>query len=471
MVEYPLIAETDVLVCGAGPAGFAAAIAAARGGVKTMLIERYGYPGGMLTGGYVNPIYGYYARHIQVVRGIAHELIDELDKLPGGTTGHRYRQDCIRQRQKIGECLTGRDEKICPVAGVAQVCSVDSEYTKIAMIRMLRAAGVTCYYHMFIVGVEVNDNEIEGVIVQGKSGVGLIRAQVVIDGTGDADLAAQANVAFEKGFGKKGLMKPPTLMFKISGVKSSHDRIRIELPETKSGEESFAWLMALPEDGEYTVNAPSGLIGFDSTNAELLSAGQEYATEATLSLFNWLQQNHPICQQIKLKGVAPQIGIRDSRRITGRYTLTEDDILSARKFPETGIANGVHPIDLHVKDEEFGDQHLIVMRCGDYYQIPYACLVPARITNLLVAGRSISATFLAQGSLRVMATCMAIGQAAGTAAAMAVKRNRPPGDLSTSNIRKHLIEQGAFLGQETNLPEWNLGLAHLPEDIRIKAYP
>jgi hypothetical protein len=425
----------------------------------------------MLTGGYVNPIYGFFARHIQVVKGIGQELIDMLLDIPGGTTGHRYRLDCIAQRLKIGECLTGRDESICPVAGVSKVCSVDSEYTKIVMIRMLKTAGVTCYYHTSVIGVDADEDEIKRIVIHGKSGMGVIHAKVVIDTTGDADLVAQAELAYKTGYGGKQLMKPPTLMFKISGVKSTHDRIRIELPETKPGEESFGWLMALPEDGEYTVNAPSGLIGFDSTDSVLLSAGQEYATEALISLFYWIRENQPACEDIKLKGIAPQIGIRDSRRIDGHYILTEEDILTARKFPREGIANGVHPIDLHIKDEEFDHQHLMLTRCGDYYQIPYACLVPKGVNNLLVAGRSISATFLAQGSLRVMATCMAMGQAAGTAAAIAYSRSLPAGEVPAEDVRLHLIKQGADIGDPPSLPEWNLGLAPLPDEIKMEAYP
>jgi ribulose 1,5-bisphosphate synthetase/thiazole synthase len=463
--------EADILVCGAGPAGFAAAVAAGRSGLRTILLESNGFPGGMMTAGWVNPIYGFYARHIQVVRGIGQELIEELKGLPGGTLGHQYRHDCIVQRKKIGECQTGKDEKICPVSGVSNICAVDSELAKIAMIRLLRAAGVICYYHVNVVDVEMDVNRIRGVHIQGKSGKELIRSKVVIDTTGDADVAALAGNQYEKGFGEKGLMKPPTLKFKISGVKASHDRIRIELPETKPGEETFAWLMALPEEGEYTVNAPSGLIGFDSTDTKLLSSGQEIATEAMYILFRWLKENDPHCAEIKLKGLAPQIGIRDSRRIDGRYTLTEDDILSARKFPDQGIANGVHPIDLHIKDKHFNDQHLMVMPCGDYYQIPFDCLLPRDIQNLIVAGRPISASFLAQGSLRVMATCMAMGQAAGTAAAMAVSKNQLPENLVRTEIRDQLIRQGAYLGYESNLPLWNTGMAPLPDHIRENAYP
>jgi len=344
-------------VCGGGPAGFAAAIASARGGARTMLVERYGFPGGMMTSGYVNPIYGFFARHIQVVRGIGQELIDNLLEMQGGTTGHRYRLECVGKRRKSGECLSRRDEKACPVACVSNVCAVDSERAKVGMIQMLKGASVTCFYHATVTDVVLENDEITGVMVHGKSGTGFVKAKIFIDSTGDGDIAALANLSYKKGFGNRPLFKPPSLMFKISGVDSTHDRIQIDLPDPREGEETFAWLMALPEDGEYTVNAPSGLVGFDSTDFESLSRGQESATEAMFALYNWIKENHKACDKIKLKGFAPNIGVRDSRRIEGRYTLTENDVLSARKFPESGIANGVHPIDLHIKDKQFENKH------------------------------------------------------------------------------------------------------------------
>ena len=155
----------------------------------------------------------------------------------------------------------------------------------------------------------------------------------------------------------------------------------------------------------------------------------------------------------------------------GQYVLTVKDVMSSKKFPDSGIANGVHPIDLHIKDEELGGDHLIVMPCGDYYQIPYECLLPEGVDNLLIAGRSVSADFFAQGSLRVMATCMGIGQAAGTAAAMAISQNKSVGKINVTQLRSQLIEQGAYLGQEDNLPGWNLGREPLPLDIQKNAYP
>jgi len=465
--NIPVLDECDVLVCGAGPAGFAAAVAASRHGAKTVLIERYGFPGGMMTAAMVNPIYGFYARHLQVIRGIGQELIDELMKIPGATLGHTYRQDCIAVRHKRGECLTGTDEGRCPVGTVAKVCPVDSELVKVVMMQMLVQSNVRVIYHAWVTGTILDRDIITDVIIQGKSGKNRIRAKVVIDTTGDADVSAFSNVKFAKGFGEKQISKPPSLKFKIMNADLNRDRIKIPLPHTETGEESYAWLMALPEKGAYTINAPSGILDFDSTETVSLSNGQESTTLRMFKLFEWIKENVKGCQNIKLHSFAANIGIRESRRIEGKYVLTEEDVQSGRKFPKSGITNGVHPIDLHLKDKSFNNKNLIPARCGDYYQIPYECLVPVGVANLLVAGRSISATFLAQGSLRVMATCMGMGQAAGTAAALAVsKANNQVGSINTDELRSLLIRDGVYLGEEDRVPAWNMGEEPLPAEIQ-----
>lgn len=466
-VEIPLLAECDVLVCGGGPSGFAAAIASSRHGAKTILVDRYGFPGGMMTAALVNPIYGFFARHLQVVRGIGQELIDELTKIPGGTLGHTYRQDCIALRHKRGECITGTDEVRCPVGTVANVCPVDSELTKVVMMEMLIRANVRVLYHAWVTGTILDEENITDVIIQGKSGKNRIRSNVVIDTTGDADVSAFSGVKFAKGFGEKHIVKPPSLKFKIMNADLNRDRIKVSLPHTETGEETYAWLMALPEKGAYTVNAPSGILDFDSTDTVSLSNSQESTTIRMFRLFMWIKENVKGCQNIKLHSFATNIGIRESRRIEGKYVLTEEDVQSGRKYPRSGIANGVHPIDLHLKDKSFNNKNLITTRCGDYYQIPYECLVPIGVDNLLVAGRSISATFLSQGSLRVMATCMGMGQAAGTAAALAVNKGTSQvGDLNTQELRSVLINDGVYLGEEKHVPDWNMGKGPLPEDIQ-----
>lgn len=457
--RFQIIDECDVLVCGGGPSGFTAAVSAARNGAKAILIERYGFPGGMLTSGYVNPIYGYFSRHIQVVKGIADEFVNRLMSIEGATSGYKYRDGCTERRKASGECLTGRDEKFCPVACVSKVCSVDSEIARVIIGEMLADAGVNAIYHSNVVAVRQIDSLISEILISNKSGFQRIRSQIVIDASGDADIAALTGGEYK--IGENGLLKPPTLMFKISGAKCEIDRIRINLPDTPDKKQSSAWLMALPLKGDYTVNSPSGILDFDSTDGIKLSKGQVFATREALKLFNWLKLNIDFLSEIQLKCFAPQLGIRDSRRINGIYTLTEDDILNCQKFPNSGIANGVHPIDLHIKTENSGLHHLILNPCGDYYQIPYGTMIPKEINNLIVTGRSLSSTFLAQGSVRVMATCMMLGEAAGIASALCIKNNSSPKDIDPSQIRKILINQGAYLGEEGNVPEWNKGKSGL----------
>ena len=193
------------------------------------------------------------------------------------------------------------------------------------------------------------------------------------------------------------------------------------------------------------MNSPSGLIAFDATDTEHLSRGQAEATRQILRKVELLRRHVPGCQEIRLLAIAPQLGLRDSRRIVGEAVLTEEDVLAARKFPETAIANGVHPIDLHAPSPLLHGRELALIRCGDYYQVPFGCLIPGKLGNVLVAGRPVSATYLAQGSLRVMATCMATGQAAGAAAALCAKHDTTPRDLSVDELRAALSRHGALL--------------------------
>ena len=464
----PVLGEPDVLVCGGGPAGFTAAVASARNGASTALLERYGFLGGMASAGMVNPIYGFFARHLQIVTGIPQELIDRLARIPGGTAGHMCRHDCVSRRAQYGECVTRRDEKGCPVASVANVCPVDGEAVKLAALQLVADAGVDYHLHTQIVEIIRRDHRIETVIVHGKSGYGAYRPKIVIDATGDADVAAWAGVPFHQGNEEDGSVKPPTLMFRIGNVKLTKDRILVRWPAQAVEEPGLrmtlpCWLMALPRPGEYTVNSPSGLSNFDPTQTEHLSKGQAETTRQVFQKLELLRKYTPGCEEAVLLSIAPQLGLRDSRRIVGEYVLTEDDVLASRKFDD-GVVNGVHPIDLHVPSTRYAGRHLIPTPCGDYYQIPYRCLLPLGIENLLVAGRSISATFTAQGSTREMATCMAMGQAAGTAAALAVRQPCAPSDANPTEIKRTLLAQGAYLGQENNIPASNQGNAPLPPE-------
>ncbi len=444
--DLPVAVDCDVLVCGGGPAGLAAAAAAARCGARTAVLERYGFLGGMASAGMVNPIYGFFARHRQIVGGIGQELIDLLAPIPGATLGHTYRHDCVARRAAHGECVTGRDEAGCPVATVARVCPVDGEAVKLAALQLLEAAGVGIHLHTNVVDALLEDKRLAGVVVSGKSGFAAARAGCVVDATGDADVAALAGAPFASGSDENDASKPPSLMFRIGGARLAKDRIDARWPESEAegAGGSRCWLMALPRPGEYTVNSPTGLQRFDATSTDDLSAAQALATRQVFRKLELLRKHVTGCEAAVLLSIAPQLGLRDSRRIEGDYLLTEDDVLGARKFGD-GIANGVHPIDLHTASRRFGGRNLIPMPCGEWYQVPYRCLVPRRVENLLVAGRPISATFLAQGSVRVMATCLAMGQAAGVAAALSRAAGIAPRALDPETLRAKLREQGALL--------------------------
>jgi len=259
--KIPVLGTFDVLVCGGGPAGFAAAVAAARNGAHTGMLERNGFPGGMASAGMVNPIYGFFARHVQVVTGVAQELIDRLGEISGGTSGHVYRHDCIARREKMGECLTGTDEASCPVASVAQVCPVDSEAVKLGALELVDESGAEICLHTHVVDVQKVGDAIQAVVVYGKSGFGAYTAKLVVDATGDADVVALSGAPFHKGSEEDRATKPPTLMFRIGNVKRTKDRIRARWPkEAATGTAgNECWLMALPRPGEYSVNSPSGL--------------------------------------------------------------------------------------------------------------------------------------------------------------------------------------------------------------------
>lgn len=438
--------DCDVLVCGGGPAGLAAAAAAARCGARTALLERYGFVGGMASAGLVNPIYGYFARGTRIVSGIGQELVDLLAAIPGGTLGHRERDDCAARRASHGECVEGRDEADCPVATVASVCPIDAEAVKLAGLRLLERAGVRTLLHAQVVDALREGERVTGVVLYGKSGFAAARAARLVDATGDADVAAFCGVPFRSGSEEDGSTKPPTLMFRIGGVKLSKDRIKARWPEGESEGAGGAscWLMALPRPGEYTVNAPTGIRGFDATGTESLSAAQATATGQVFRKLELLRRHVPGCGEAVLLSIAPQLGLRDSRRIVGDYTLTAEDVLECRSFDD-GIARGAHPIDLHTGSPRFGGRNLIPVRCGRCYQIPYRCLLPQGAENLLVAGRPISADFLAQGSVRVMATCLAMGQAAGTAAALSYAASVAPRALDAAGLLSRLREQGALV--------------------------
>ena len=443
----PVCAEVDVAVVGAGPAGIMAALAAAEGGLKVVLVESRGFVGGNLTLGL--PILGFLSQKGEpIIKGLPQRFIDRL-----------------RAKDAAGP------HQSCPLH--VSLTLVDPDAVKLAAVEMLREQGVEIMLHTAFSGTVMDGDRIEALVVEGKSRREAILAGTVIDATGDGDVAFRSGVPCEKGNARGGL-QPPTLMFSMEGVDAG--RLRECLanePETYDVDfippdyfernsrfivvglrkllaraqaaglvvpnERTILISGLRED-EFWVNM-TRVKGIDATDTRSLTVGEIETRGQIDALCKYLVSYVPGFEQAKLAKVAPFLGIRETRRIVGQYVLTGDDIRGCRRFDDA-VAVASYPIDLHSPD---GDDCKLEW-CGDCYDIPYRSLVPRKVNNLLVAGRCISATHEAMASTRVMSTCMALGEAAGRAARMCIREGIPPADVDTHRLREELLRCGAYLG-------------------------
>ncbi|MGI6296303.1 MAG: FAD-dependent oxidoreductase [Armatimonadota bacterium] len=409
----------DVLVSGGGPGGICAAVSAARNGADTMLVERYGYLGGMATAGLVFPFMTRYAGGVQIIDGIFQELIERLDAKGG-------------------------------YGGPERSAMFDAEAFKLVADEICLESGVKLLLHTMVDGVEVDSSLIKKAIIHNKSGEGSISANIFIDGTGDADLAYLAGAPCEKGRASDGLSQPMTLNFRMSGVDKSRmpDREKITELYLKAREagridcprNDVLWFHTMRDD-EIHFNT-TRIICRDATNAEDLTQAEIESRRQAAQYADWLISDIPGFENAHLQMTAAQIGIRESRRVVGEYMLTADDLLSTRNFDDC-IARGSYPVDIH--DPDGGGTVLKHLAPGESYQIPYRSLVPKKIDNLLIAGRPISSTHEAHSAIRVMPIAAAIGEAAGAAAALCVKDGVSPRQLNTNKLRATLLAQGANL--------------------------
>ncbi len=410
--------EHDVIVAGGGTAGVAAAVAAARNGADTILIERYGFLGGTMTAGLVNPFMTFHAGKEQIIKGIFQEIIDRLKD------------------------MDGYDEK---------TKAFDNEVMKIVLDQMIKETGVKLLLHTYIADALVTKgNAIRGVEAYNKSGRQAVLGRVIIDATGDGDVAVMAGAPYEKGREEDGLTQPMTLNFRMGGVDvermPSREKINKLFEEAKAkGEikiprENVLYFLTTRK-GEIHFNT-TRIVKVDGTKADDLTYAEIEGRRQMVELIKFLKEKVSGFENAYLMMSAVQVGVRETRRIIGEYVLTGEDIVKARKFSDV-IARGSYPIDIHSPTGE----GTIIKRLppGESYDIPYRCIVPKKVENLLIAGRCISCTHEAQAAIRVIPIVVAIGQAAGTAAALAAKLHVSPREMDVSLLQETLKKQGAIL--------------------------
>jgi hypothetical protein len=439
-------ATPEVLVVGGGPAGIGAAIAAARRGARTMLVERMGFLGGNLTAGLVGPCMTSYSLDgtKQLIRGIYDELILRME-----ADGEAIHPSKVPAGSPYAGFIYHGHDKVTPF---------EPEGMKLTAQRMCLEAGVELLFHTFVVDTIVEDGAVRGVIVASKSGLEAITADVVIDCSADADVVAFGGGETVTGREGDGLVQPMTLFFRVGGVDdaavaeyvakfpSKTDAFEVPVQAARAAgeytiERRGLGLYQTMKPGVWRVNTTRilrrvGTDVYDLTQAEI--EGREQVMQL-MRLFRRV----PGMENCELLDTAATIGVRETRRIVGEYTLTHEDLASGREFDDV-IALAGYPIDIHSPTDSGGG--LIDMPVANEYQIPYRSLVPRTLDGILVAGRSVSSTHEALGAIRIMPPAFAMGQAAGTAAAISVAAGTQPRDVDVSALQKALVEDGAFIG-------------------------
>jgi hypothetical protein len=447
--ELPVTTHVDVLVVGSGPAGLAAAIASARNGARTLLVERFGFLGGNLTAGLVGPCMTSYSLDgtQQLIKGIFEEFVLRMERI-----GAAIHPSKISAGSEYSGFIVYGHDKVTPF---------EPEAAKQVALEMCLESGVELLLHTFVADAIVESDTLTGVIIANKSGLQAIRSTITIDCSGDADVAARAGVPFEIGRQEDGLTQPMTLFFRVANV--DDERVIEYVKAHPEDYRPFASLVQKArEQGEFPI--PRRGIGLyktlkpgvwrinttriqrlDGTRAEDLTRAEIEGRRQVQALLQFFRKWLPGFESCELLDTAVTIGVRETRRIVGEYTLTLDDLASGREFDDV-IALAGYPVDIHSPTGDGGGASG-EWQTANVYQIPYRSLIPIKIEQLLVAGRCISATHEALGAIRVMPPAFAMGQAAGTAAALALEYGVSPRRVPVPKLQRVLINQGAYLGE------------------------
>ena len=443
----------DVLVIGGGTAGIAAAVACARHGARTVLIERFGCLGGMATTGLVGPFMTSFDKSGRepTVKGIFDELVLRMVELGGAVHPKEVPAGSPYTSYFPSDLQTHHN-----------VTPFDPEIMKYVAQEMLVEAGVEIRFHTAFADTLVKEDGIQFVVFWDKTGLGIGRAKTVIDCSGDGDVGARAGNPFEKGR-EDGKLQPASMFLRIGGV----DDVRVdEWMKAHPGEMMFQSIVAeakaagtfpsslvrkdiqlyrQPRPGEWRINS-TRIFDVDGTDSVSLSRGEITGRRQALDLVRFLKCSCPGCENAYLMDTGAQVGIRETRRILGLHYLTKEQVRDAVHFDDA-VARYYFFMDLHNPgsgiDQEASQRMMI--DGGEYFEIPYGCLVAVKIRNLLMAGRCISTDRYANGAVRVMPACFATGQAAGTAAALALSRDRFPREVDVAELRQVLRQDGCVV--------------------------
>jgi hypothetical protein len=439
--ELEVTEKVDVLVVGGGPAGIGAAVSAARTGAKVLLLEKRAFLGGNITASYVETCNWF----LHGTKFSCHGLYAEIET----TYHHEY----------------GRSHDIRENAPPR----FSSEYLKIFLDEFMAKENIKVLFYSFVNDVVIENNHIEAAIIQTKQGPVAVAASVIIDATGDGDVAVAAGVPFKQGRDKDGYCQPGTLNFRVVGADArylSEPGDKLKEIGKKFEREYLSGRTGLDckrKDLPFGRLTSAGMISYinypcsymiDPTSSADLSRGEIECRKYIKQFMKYMRNNIHGFEHIELASIAPEIGFRDSRRIEGKYCLTHQDIEANKQFDDVVCVfprmydmlspDGTMSGNGALEGEGYGG-HIFVHITGEddrTFQVPYRCLVPVKTDNLLVAGRCISSTHVAESSIRAIFACMLTGQAAGTAAGVAVQTRAAPGKVDVKKVQDSLRQQG-----------------------------